>query len=114
MCNGERDSRTIKVNEVWFARQPALKTLGSIDSMDLAQWQVIDARKTPYKYGVYRTFDGARVRAFHAWSLLDNFAWADRYSQRYDLTYVDFRDQKRVKDCGHWYGRVADTGRLNV
>ena len=59
--------------------------------------------------------DGARVRAFHAWSLLDNFEWADGYSQRYGLTYVDFRDQKRVvKDSGHWYGRVADTGRLNI
>jgi beta-glucosidase len=54
--------------------------------------------------------DGARVRAFHAWSLLDNFEWADGYSQRYGLTYVDFRDQRRtVKDSGLWYGRVAAT-----
>ena len=52
--------------------------------------------------------DGANVRAFHAWSLLDNFEWADGYSQRYGLTYVDFRDQKRtVKDSGLWYGKVA-------
>jgi beta-glucosidase len=59
--------------------------------------------------------DGARVRAFHAWSLLDNFEWADGYSQRYGLTYVDFRDQKRtVKDSGVWYGRVASTNRLDV
>ena len=53
--------------------------------------------------------DGANVRAFHAWSLLDNFEWADGYSQRYGLTYVDFRDQKRtVKDSGLWYGKLAD------
>jgi beta-glucosidase len=59
--------------------------------------------------------DGARVRAFHAWSLLDNFEWADGYSQRYGLTYVDFRDQKRtVKDSGLWYGRVAAANRLDV
>jgi len=59
--------------------------------------------------------DGANVRAFHAWSLLDNFEWADGYSQRYGLTYVDFRDQKRtVKDSGEWYGRVAAANRLDV
>jgi beta-glucosidase len=59
--------------------------------------------------------DGARVRSFHAWSLLDNFEWADGYTQRYGLTYVDFRDQKRtVKDSGLWYGRVAAANRLDV
>lgn len=52
--------------------------------------------------------DGARVRAFHAWSLLDNFEWADGYSERYGLTYVDLRDQRHtVKNSGLWYGRVA-------
>ena len=59
--------------------------------------------------------DGAKVRAFHAWSMLDNFEWADGYSQRYGLTYVDYRDQKRtVKDSGLWYGRVAAANRLDV
>jgi beta-glucosidase len=59
--------------------------------------------------------DGARVRAFHAWSLLDNFEWLDGYTQRYGLTYVDFRDQKRtVKDSGLWYGRVAAANSLDI
>lgn len=59
--------------------------------------------------------DGARVRSFHAWSLLDNFEWNDGFTERYGLTYVDYRDQKRtVKDSGLWYGKVAATNRLSV
>ena len=59
--------------------------------------------------------DGARVRAYHAWSLLDNFEWGSGFTQRYGLTYVDFATRKRtIKDSGLWYGRVAATGRLDV
>jgi beta-glucosidase len=59
--------------------------------------------------------DGANVRAYHSWSLLDNFEWAEGYSQRFGMVYVDFRDQKRtIKDSGHWYGRVAAANRLDV
>ena len=59
--------------------------------------------------------DGARVRAFHAWSLLDNFQWADGYTERYGLIYVDYRNQKRtIKDSGYWYGKVAASNRLDV
>ena len=59
--------------------------------------------------------DGARVRAYHAWTLLDNFQWAEGYTERYGLIYTDFRNQKRtIKDSGLWYGRVAASNRLNV
>jgi beta-glucosidase len=57
--------------------------------------------------------DGADIRGYHCWSLLDNFEWAEGYTQRFGLTYVDFRTQKRtVKDSGKWYANLASTGRL--
>ncbi len=59
--------------------------------------------------------DGARVRAYHAWSLLDNFQWAEGHTERYGLIYTDFRTQERtIKDSGYWYGRVAAANRLDV
>jgi beta-glucosidase len=53
--------------------------------------------------------DGVPVRAYHCWSLLDNFEWASGYSQRFGLTYVDFDHQQTriIKDSGRWFARVA-------
>lgn len=56
---------------------------------------------------------GADVRAYHAWSLFDNFEWAEGYSQRFGIVYVDFETLERtVKASGHWYARLARTGIL--
>jgi beta-glucosidase len=57
--------------------------------------------------------DGANIRGYHCWSLMDNFEWAEGYTQRFGLTYVDFRTQKRtIKDSGKWYANLASTGVL--
>lgn len=52
--------------------------------------------------------DGAPVRGYSVWSLLDNFEWAFGYSKRFGLVYVDFETQQRtVKDSGRWFAQVV-------
>lgn len=57
--------------------------------------------------------DGIDVRGYMAWSLLDNFEWAEGYGKRFGLIYVDYRTLERVKkDSFYWYQNVARNGRL--
>jgi beta-glucosidase len=48
--------------------------------------------------------EGVDVRAYFAWSLLDNFEWAAGYSKRFGIVRVDYATQRRtVKRSGLWY-----------
>ena len=57
--------------------------------------------------------EGADVRGYFIWSLMDNFEWAFGTSKRFGIVYVDFQTQERiVKDSGYWYRDLAKTRRL--
>jgi beta-glucosidase len=48
--------------------------------------------------------DGAPVKGYFVWSLLDNFEWALGYSKRFGIVYVDYPTLERVpKDSFYWY-----------
>jgi beta-glucosidase len=47
---------------------------------------------------------GVDVRGYFIWSLLDNLEWADGYSRRFGLVFVDFGTQSRIpKASARWY-----------
>ncbi|MDX3095428.1 GH1 family beta-glucosidase [Streptomyces sp. ME19-03-3] len=51
--------------------------------------------------------DGADVRGYFLWSLLDNFEWSYGYSKRFGTVYVDYSTQRRIpKASAHWYSDV--------
>ncbi|MEU6865350.1 GH1 family beta-glucosidase [Streptomyces sp. NPDC046876] len=59
--------------------------------------------------------DGADVRGYFLWSLLDNFEWSYGYAKRFGAVHVDYDTLERTpKSSALWYSRVARTGRLHA
>ena len=56
---------------------------------------------------------GMRIDGYFAWSLMDNFEWAEGYAKRFGIVYVDYKTQQRtlkasavaLRDC--FANRVA-------
>jgi beta-glucosidase len=48
--------------------------------------------------------DGVPVKGYFAWSLVDNFEWAEGYQKRFGLVHIDYAtQQRRLKDSAKWY-----------
>jgi len=83
----------------------ALMTLGELKRpIYVTECGIPDAADTlrerwirTYVYAMSRAIaDGADVKGFYYWSLLDNFEWAEGYSQSFGLYHVDYETQART------------------
>ena len=53
---------------------------------------------------------GVDLRGYFVWSFLDNFEWAEGYTQRFGVVHVDFPTQRRTpKASAWWYSQLART-----
>lgn len=71
--------------------------------------RVNDPKRIAYLQGhltaVHRAIqNGVPVTGYLQWSLLDNFEWAEGYTQRFGIVYVDYETQQRIpKESAFWY-----------
>lgn len=87
---------------------------------DFSQGQVTDEERIRYVAGFLEWIakaidDGADVRGYYLWSLLDNFEWAAGFSQRFGIVQVDPETQERtLKASAHWYRRLIAQRELDT
>jgi len=79
---------------------------GAADNTEIVDGVVNDAMRTDYYEqhlnAVHNAIEeGIEVRGYFAWSLMDNFEWAEGYSQRFGIVHVDYDTQVRtIKKSG--------------
>ncbi len=82
--------------------------------------QVHDVQRTAYVVDHIRAVrdaiaDGADVRGYFVWSLLDNFEWAWGYNKRFGIVRVDYDTQQRtIKDSGREYARIISSTKCSM
>ena len=101
------------VGDIWKPRQVYITENGcSADDVVTANGRIEDTDRVMYLRNhlthLHRAAsEGYPIKGYFLWSLLDNFEWADGYSKRFGIHYVDFKTQTRTpKLSAEWYREV--------
>jgi len=54
--------------------------------------------------------EGAPLKGYYVWSLMDNFEWSFGYTKRFGLVHVDPRTGKRLPKDSYWFYRDLVAG----
>jgi beta-glucosidase len=88
--------------EVWGIKEIYITENGcSSDDVVASDGQIYDTDRVMYLNAYIMQLqrgvsEGVPVKGYFLWSLLDNYEWADGYSKRFGISYVDFATQKRT------------------
>jgi beta-glucosidase len=101
------------VSDIWKPRELYITENGcSADDVVTASGRVEDTDRVMYLRNhlthLHRAAsEGYPIKGYFLWSLMDNFEWADGYSKRFGIHYVDFKTQARTpKLSAEWYREV--------
>jgi beta-glucosidase len=103
------------VCDIWKEKVPAVfitENGSSSDDVLTADGRVEDVDRVMYLRNHLTQLHRAvtedyPVKGYFLWSLLDNFEWADGYSKRFGIHYVDFKTLKRYpKLSAEWYRKA--------
>ncbi len=101
------------LGEIWGVKDVYITENGSSSADRLtADGQVCDTDRLMYLrnhlvHAHRATAEGWPLRGYFLWSLMDNFEWADGYTKRFGIYYVDFKTQKRTPKLTAQYYREA-------
>ena len=73
------------IEETWDGAAAVVEDPARVDFLERALGVCVEARA-----------DGIDLRGYLAWTLMDNFEWAEGYRPRFGLLYTDFKTQARV------------------
>lgn len=101
-----------QVSELWGPKMLYISENGASADDPVVNGHIDDVDRVMYLRNYFENVrravvEGYPLKGYFLWSLMDNFEWADGYTKRFGIHYVDFATQKRTpKLSAAWYREV--------